>query len=204
MLPSNEKLLGKELFVRVTARAFRKLLSVYVFSYFPFGLRAGYGIWLYQFLIIAYLFTLSELSNCKYCFNIYFLIYIMDWFPCLAHLSRMLTRWTFCIESLLSFVDASKLESTWGQLTSLDHILYHYWDGWKAAILVVPQDDHNHITVIFFPGFQLDSGKKGRLLKPPPPPKYFYTDRSKAVLLLWFLTVICSCFRIYTLVQLLC
>ena len=26
-----------------------------------------------------------------------------------------------------------------------------------------------------------------------PPPQYFYTDRSKAVLLLWFLTVTCSC-----------
>ena len=28
---------GKELFIRFTARAFRKLLSIYVFSYFPFG-----------------------------------------------------------------------------------------------------------------------------------------------------------------------
>ena len=28
---------GKELFIRFTARAFRKLLSVYVFSYFPIG-----------------------------------------------------------------------------------------------------------------------------------------------------------------------
>ena len=28
---------GKELCIRFTARAFRKLLSVYVFSYFPFG-----------------------------------------------------------------------------------------------------------------------------------------------------------------------
>ena len=28
---------GKELFIRFTASAFRKLLSVYVFSYFPFG-----------------------------------------------------------------------------------------------------------------------------------------------------------------------
>ena len=27
----------KELFIRFTARAFRKLLSVYVFIYFPFG-----------------------------------------------------------------------------------------------------------------------------------------------------------------------
>ena len=28
---------GKELFIRFTARAFRKLLSIYVFSYFPIG-----------------------------------------------------------------------------------------------------------------------------------------------------------------------
>ena len=28
---------GKELFIRFTARAFRKLLSIYVFSYFAFG-----------------------------------------------------------------------------------------------------------------------------------------------------------------------
>ena len=34
--------------------------------------------------------------------------------------------------------------------------------------------------------------------KPPPPPQYFYTDRSKAVLLLWFLTVTCSwCLYLY-------
>ena len=29
--------LGKELFIRFTASAFRKLTSIYVFSYFPFG-----------------------------------------------------------------------------------------------------------------------------------------------------------------------
>ena len=33
----NDHLFGKELFIRVTASAFRKLLSIYVFSYFPFG-----------------------------------------------------------------------------------------------------------------------------------------------------------------------
>ena len=33
----NDHLSEKELFIRFTARAFRKLLSVYVFSYFPFG-----------------------------------------------------------------------------------------------------------------------------------------------------------------------
>ena len=31
------KLVGKELFIRFTASAFRKLPSVYVFSYFPLG-----------------------------------------------------------------------------------------------------------------------------------------------------------------------
>ena len=33
----NDYLFGKEMFIRFTASAFRKLLSVYVFSYFPFG-----------------------------------------------------------------------------------------------------------------------------------------------------------------------
>ena len=33
----NDHLSGKELSIRFTARVFRKLLSVYVFSYFPFG-----------------------------------------------------------------------------------------------------------------------------------------------------------------------
>ena len=33
----NDHLSGKELFIRFTASAFRKLLSVYVFSCFPFG-----------------------------------------------------------------------------------------------------------------------------------------------------------------------
>ena len=33
----NDHLSGKELFIRFTVRAFRKLLSISVFSYFPFG-----------------------------------------------------------------------------------------------------------------------------------------------------------------------
>ena len=33
----NDHLFGKELFVRFTASAFRKLPSIYIFSYFPFG-----------------------------------------------------------------------------------------------------------------------------------------------------------------------
>ena len=33
----NDHLIEKELFIRFIASAFRKLLSVYLFSYFPFG-----------------------------------------------------------------------------------------------------------------------------------------------------------------------
>ena len=35
----NDYLFGKELFIRFTAIAFRRLLSVFVFSYFPFGVE---------------------------------------------------------------------------------------------------------------------------------------------------------------------
>ena len=35
----NDHLFGKELFIRFTASAFRKLPSVYVFSYFPFRFK---------------------------------------------------------------------------------------------------------------------------------------------------------------------
>ena len=41
----NDHLFGKELFIQITARAFRKVLSAYVYSCFPFGfLGAGCGI----------------------------------------------------------------------------------------------------------------------------------------------------------------
>ena len=33
----NDRLFGKELFIRFTASAFRKLPSIYAFAYFPFG-----------------------------------------------------------------------------------------------------------------------------------------------------------------------
>ena len=37
MLVLNDHLFGKELFILFAASAFRKLSSIYVFSYFPFG-----------------------------------------------------------------------------------------------------------------------------------------------------------------------
>ena len=37
----NDHLSGKELFIRFTARTFRKVLSIYVFSYFLFCFEVG-------------------------------------------------------------------------------------------------------------------------------------------------------------------
>ena len=50
-------LFGKELFIRFTASAFRKLLSIYFFKYFAFGFDGRMWDLIYQFLIIAYLFS---------------------------------------------------------------------------------------------------------------------------------------------------
>ena len=52
----NDQLSGKELFIRITTCAVRNLLSIYVFSYFPFGFEGRIWNLMYQFLVIAYLF----------------------------------------------------------------------------------------------------------------------------------------------------
>ena len=54
----NDHLFGKELFIRFSASAFCGLPSIWYLVISLLVLRAGCGIWLYQFLIIAYLFTL--------------------------------------------------------------------------------------------------------------------------------------------------
>ena len=51
--------LGKELFIRFTASAFRKLLSVYVFSYFHFGFEGRMWDLIVSVPDHAYLFTLD-------------------------------------------------------------------------------------------------------------------------------------------------
>ena len=53
----NDHLFGKELFIRFTASAFRKLLSVYVFSYFPFGFEGRMWDLIVSVPENAYLFT---------------------------------------------------------------------------------------------------------------------------------------------------
>ena len=52
----NDHLLGKELFIRFAASAFRKLPSMYVLSYFPFGFEGR--IW---DLIVSILKSLSKM-----------------------------------------------------------------------------------------------------------------------------------------------
>ena len=58
----NNHLSGKELFIRFTESAFRKLLSIYVFSCFPFGFEGR----MWDLIVsvpdhFAYLFTLQIL-----------------------------------------------------------------------------------------------------------------------------------------------
>ena len=60
----NDHLFGKELFIRFTASAFRKLPSIYVFSYFPFGFEGR--IW---DLIV---------SVPDHCLSLYFVVYSID------------------------------------------------------------------------------------------------------------------------------
>ena len=52
----------KELFIRFSASAFRKLLSIYVFSYFRFGFEGRMFDQIVSILIIVYRFTLDLMS----------------------------------------------------------------------------------------------------------------------------------------------
>ena len=53
----NDHLFGKELFIRFTMHAFHKLLSIYVFSYFPFGFEGRIWDLIVSVPDHAYLFT---------------------------------------------------------------------------------------------------------------------------------------------------
>ena len=64
----NDHLFGKELFILFAASAFRKLSSIYVFSYFPFGFEGG--IW---DLII---------SVPDHCLSFYFDLLVAEFFLC--------------------------------------------------------------------------------------------------------------------------
>ena len=59
----------KELFVRFTASAFRKLLSIYVFSYFPFGFEGrmwDLGVSVPDHCLSLYFIQLSSLDAINY------------------------------------------------------------------------------------------------------------------------------------------
>ena len=64
----NDHLSGKELFIRFTARAFRKLLSIYVFSYFPLGFECR----MLDLMVsvpdhcLSFYFNVSKARYCEY------------------------------------------------------------------------------------------------------------------------------------------
>ena len=60
----NDHLFGKELFILFTASAFRKLPSIYVFSFFPFGFEGR-------------MWDLIELVP-DYCLSFYFPVVLFD------------------------------------------------------------------------------------------------------------------------------
>ena len=53
---------GKELFIRFTASAFRKLPSIYVFSYFPFGFEGR----MWDLIVSVPDYCLSFYFTCTY------------------------------------------------------------------------------------------------------------------------------------------
>ena len=60
----SDHLFGKELFIRFTASAFRKLRSVSVFSYFPFGFEGR--MWDLIVSVPDHCLSFYFVSSCKY------------------------------------------------------------------------------------------------------------------------------------------
>ena len=72
----NDRLFGKELFIRLTASAFRKLPSIYVLSYFPFGFEGR--VW--DLIVSVPDHCLSfYFSHHEHCFMCYILIGNLHW-----------------------------------------------------------------------------------------------------------------------------
>ena len=62
----NDHLFGKELFIRFTASAFRKLPSIYVLSYFLFGFE-GRMPYCYLFLLSIFILWFSYFISDVFC-----------------------------------------------------------------------------------------------------------------------------------------
>ena len=64
----NDHLFGKELFILCTASAFRKLPSIYVFSYFPFGFEGR----MWDLIVSVPVHCLSFYLFLRFLFNLNF------------------------------------------------------------------------------------------------------------------------------------
>ena len=97
--------------------AFRRLLSIYVFIFPLLVLRAGYGIRLYQFLIIASLFTLSVTIGVYHYHDFYFytqwphVVYFSSGYYTYCH-SRYRSHYSRVKEGLIT----SSFPRDWGLL----------------------------------------------------------------------------------------
>ena len=100
----NDHLCGKELFIWFTASAFRKLLSVNVFSYFPFDFEGRMWDLIYRFLIIAYLFTLYEMTKTGTKWLGYEMAWVWnDWRPDISRFALMTVyNWNPNLDLLLN------------------------------------------------------------------------------------------------------
>ena len=79
-----DHLFGKELFIRFTASAFCKLLSVYVFSYFPFGFEG-------RMLDLI----VSVPDHCLSFYFEYIDLTVRKNLPCIPFFMRLLKRCTY-------------------------------------------------------------------------------------------------------------
>ena len=142
---------------RLTARAFRKLLTIYVFSFFPFGFEGGYGIWLYQFLLIGYLFTFQLWRAHNF----------------LAHLSRRLTRWAYrmglepasvrpCVRASVRASTLSNMNiSETGRRIAFKFYMKHHWGGGKAALGFGADQIRTLVSMATDSSHKVIMGKKG-------------------------------------------
>ena len=113
----------------------------------------------------------------SYLFVIIFIVLRVAWLCGHSKAVRIVLCIVFC------FVQASTVTTSLQQLLTLLSV-------WLNVLFCA---SHFHSYYSLFLSYNKSWGRGWEPVKPVVAPQYFYTDRSKAVLLLWFLTVTCSC-----------
>ena len=113
----------------------------------------------------------------SYFFIIIFIVLRVAWLCGHSKTVRIALCIVFC------FVQASTVTTSLQQLLTLLSV-------WLNVLFCV---SHFRSYYSLYLSYKRSWGRGWVPVKPVKAPQYFYTDRSKAVLLLWFLTVTCSC-----------